>query len=162
MAESPAVSPGTLAGGGRPGQRTKPGPCRGHQLLTRQALSGEETCLSSPVAAGETLWGETGGRLWLGPWTDMLTGAGQATPSAGAELPALMGRLSAVHQGSLGRLLWSLAQIPGPQTGRLRPEGRGTQEAPGQLLGRMSSSSFGTSALGPKECPCKMQERAAA
>lgn len=82
------------------------GPCRGHQPSRPARPSpGEETCLSSPVAAGETLRGETGGRLWAGSadrhadrsWSSHLQCRSRAASPDGQ-------RLSAVHQGSLGRL----------------------------------------------------------
>lgn len=63
--------PGALQGASAPPGLARPSP-------------GEETCLSSPVAAGETLRGDVGADFGLDLRTDMLTGAGRVTSSAGA------------------------------------------------------------------------------
>lgn len=102
----PVSSRGLWLEEGTQGRGRRPGALQGHQPSrpTRPSL-GEETCLSSPAAAGELLQGETGGRLWARSadrhadrsWPSLLQlRSGAASPDGQ--------RLRAVHQGPLGRL----------------------------------------------------------
>lgn len=97
-------------------------------------LPGEETCLPSPVGAGEPPVGRWGADFGLDLQTDMLTGADDHSAScpqrpSGAASPSGR-RLSTIRQGPRGQLrAW-----PRPPAHRLGGRGRRAAGHPGSAL----------------------------